>query len=160
VRSVLAGLDSTVPLSKVRLMDDVLTSAQSRPRFLTLLLSLFSGVALAIAIVGIYGVISYSVARRAREFGLRMALGAQQHDVLRMVLWQGASLTLWGTAIGVIGALLLARLMRSLLFGISATDPATFAGVALVLGVVAVASCYIPARRAMRIVPMDALRHE
>ncbi len=126
VRHEVQSIDSSVPVAHVRTMDDVLSSAQSRPRFLTLLLTLFSGVALVIATVGIYGVISYSVARRSKEFGLRMALGAQQKDVLGLVMKQGAVLALIGVGVGVAAAFGLTRLMSSLLFGVRATDAATF----------------------------------
>src|SRR5438445_2504045 len=115
------------------MMEDVLTRAQARPRFLTLLLSLFSGVALAIATVGIYGVISYSVARRTREFGLRMVLGARPADVLALVMKQGGRMTLAGLAAGVIAAFALTRLMSRVLFEVKPTDPATFASVTLLL---------------------------
>jgi putative ABC transport system permease protein len=142
------------------MMDDVVNRAQARPRFLTLLLSLFSLTALVIATVGIYGVVSYSVARRTKEFGLRMALGAQGGDVLRIVMRQGALMIFIGLVAGLIIALLLTRLMASVLFAIAPTDAATFASVAAVLAVVALAACYVPARRATRVDPMHTLRYE
>ena len=141
-------------------MDDVLSAAQSRPRFLTLLLALFSAVALAIATIGIYGVISYSVERRSKEFGLRMALGAQPSDVLSLVMKQGAGLALVGVAAGLIAAFALTRLMTTLLFGVTATDPATFAVVTAILTIVALAASYIPARRATKVDPIVTLRYE
>jgi ABC-type antimicrobial peptide transport system permease subunit len=141
-------------------MDDVLSRAQARPRFLTLLLTLFSVVALAIATVGIYGVVSYSVARRTKEFGLRMVLGAQSGDVLGLVMKQGAGMIAVGVAFGLVLALFLTRLMASLLFGIAPTDLATFATVTAVLFGVALAACYIPARRATRVDPIQTLRYE
>jgi ABC-type antimicrobial peptide transport system permease subunit len=147
-------------LADVRLMEDVLSRAQARPRFLTLLLSLFSAVALAIATVGIYGVVSYSVARRTKEFGLRMVLGAQGGDVLGLVMKQGAGMVLIGVAAGLVLALIFTRLMTSLLFGVTATDLPTFASVSVVLFGVALAACYIPARRATRVDPMQTLRYE
>ena len=137
VRHEVQSIDSSVPVAHVRTMDDVLSSAQSRPRFLTLLLTLFSCVALVIATVGIYGVISYSVARRSKEFGLRMALGAQQKDVLGLVMKQGAVLALIGVGVGVAAAFGLTRLMSSLLFGVRATDAATFVTVSALLGFIA-----------------------
>jgi putative ABC transport system permease protein len=160
VRRQLADIDSQVPISKIQPMEDVISSAQSRPRFLTLLLSIFSGVALALAAVGIYGLLSYSVARRSKEFGLRMALGAQQEDVLGMVLRQGAWMVASGLVAGVIAALALTRLMSSLLFHVRATDPLTFAIVSAGLAIVALLASYIPARRATKTNPMVALRYE
>jgi ABC-type antimicrobial peptide transport system permease subunit len=160
VREQLGELDSSIPISEVRLMENVLSVAQARPRFLTLLLTLFSGVALAIATVGIYGVVSFSVARRTKEFGLRMVLGAQSGDVLGLVMKQGAGMILLGVAAGLITAFALTRLMASLLFGIAPTDVLTYASVTAVLFGVALAACYIPARRATRVDPMQTLRYE
>jgi putative ABC transport system permease protein len=160
VRERLNVMDASLPLSDVRMMDDVMERAQARPRFLTLLLSLFSVTALAIAAVGIYGVVSYSVARRTKEFGLRMVLGAQGGDVLGLVMKQGALIVLIGLATGLITASLLTRLMVSLLFAVAPTDAATFASVTAGLAVVALAACYVPARRATRVDPMQTLRYE
>jgi predicted permease len=160
VRQQLNEIDPSLPLADVRRMENVLSRAQARPRFLTLLLSLFSVVALAIATVGIYGVVSYSVARRTKEFGLRMVLGAQSGDVLRLVLKQGAGMIAIGVAFGLVLALFLTRLMASLLFGVAPTDLATFASVTAVLFGVALAACYIPARRATRVDPIQTLRYE
>ncbi len=122
------------------------------------LLGSFAGVALLLAIIGMYGVIAYSVARRTQEVGIRRALGAQQADILRLILGQGLALALAGVAIGIGGAFALTRVMKSLLFHVTATDPATFAGIAILFIVVALAASYIPARRAARIDPMVALR--
>ncbi|HEY2460202.1 MAG TPA: ABC transporter permease [Candidatus Acidoferrum sp.] len=160
VREQLGELDSSLPLSDVRLMEDVLSRAQARPRFLTILLTLFSLVALAIATVGIYGVVSYSVARRTKEFGLRMVLGAQGGDVLGLVMKQGTGMVLVGIAAGLIISIALTRLMASLLFGIAATDLATFGTVTALLAGVALAACYVPARRATRVDPIQTLRYE
>jgi putative ABC transport system permease protein len=160
VRGQLNELDASLPLADVRTMDDVLERAQARPRFLTLLLSLFSMVALAIATVGIYGVVSFSVARRTKEFGLRMVLGAQSGDVLGLVMKQGALMVAIGLAAGLFFAFLLTRLMASLLFGVAPTDAATFASVTALLGGVSIAACYVPARRATRVDPMQTLRYE
>jgi putative ABC transport system permease protein len=160
VRSTLDAIDPTIPLSKVQTMEQVLSKAQSQPRFLTLLLSLFSGVALVIATVGIYGVISYSVVRRSKEFGLRMALGAQRSNVLTLVMQQGLVLIAIGVVAGVVAALALTHLMATLLFGVQPTDPATFLSVSAILAAVALAASYIPALRATRVDPMKALRHE
>jgi predicted permease len=160
VRERLNVMDASLPLSDVRMMDDVMERAQARPRFLTLLLSLFSVTALAIATVGIYGVVSYSVARRTKEFGLRMVLGAQGGDVLGLVMKQGAGMVVVGLVAGLVVAFALTRLMASLLFGVAPTDLATFASVTVVLAGVALAACYVPARRATRVDPMQTLRYE
>ena len=160
VREQLNEIDPSLPLADVRLMEDVLTRAQARPRFLTLLLTLFSGAALAIATVGIYGVVSYSVARRTKEFGLRMVLGAQGGDVLGLVMKQGAGMVAFGIAVGLATAFALTRLMASLLFGVTATDIPTFVSVTIILFGVALAACYIPARRATRVDPIQTLRYE
>jgi predicted permease len=160
VREQLGEIDPALPVADVRLMEDVLSRAQARPRFLTLLLSLFSFVALAIATVGIYGVVSYSVARRTKEFGLRMVLGAQGRDVLGLVMKQGAGMVAIGIVAGLVIAFALTRLMASLLFGVTATDLPTFAGVTVLLFAVALAACYLPARRATRVDPIQTLRYE
>jgi putative ABC transport system permease protein len=160
VRTEVRSIDPMIPVTNVQTVEQVLVSAQSRPRFLTLLLVLFSTVALIIATVGIYGVISFSVARRSKEFALRMALGAQQKDVLGLVMKQGALLTLFGIAAGVFGAFALTRLMASLLFGVPPTDAATFISVSALLAVIALCASFIPAQRATRVDPMQALRHE
>ncbi|PYU75524.1 MAG: hypothetical protein DMG52_07275 [Acidobacteria bacterium] len=160
VREQLNEIDPSPPLADIRMMEDVLTRAQARPRFLTLLLSLFSGVALAIATVGIYGVVSYSVARRTKEFGLRMVLGAQGGDVLGLVMKQGAGMVAIGIVAGLATAFALTRLMASLLFGVTPTDLPTFAAVTAVLFAVALAACYVPARRATCVDPIQTLRYE
>jgi putative ABC transport system permease protein len=141
-------------------MDQLLADSLSRSRFTMLLLGIFAVVALVLAAVGIYGLIAYSVTQRTQELGIRIALGAQRRDVLRLVLVQGTRLTLLGVAIGVLAALTLSRLLGALLFGVSATDPLTFAGVAGLLAVVALLACFIPARRATRVDPTVALRYE
>jgi putative ABC transport system permease protein len=160
VRQQMKDVDPSLPLADVRLMEDVLSRAEARPRFLTLLLTLFSVVALAIATVGIYGVVSYSVARRTKEFGLRIVLGAQTGDVLGLVMKQGAGMIAIGVACGLVLALFFTRLMASLLFGVTPTDLATFASVTAVLFGVALAACYIPARRATKVDPLQTLRYE
>jgi predicted permease len=154
------AIDPALPVANVRTMDEVLSVAESRPRFLTLLLTLFSLLALLLAAIGIYGLMAYSVAQRTQEIGIRMALGAQPRDVLRLTLESGMGLTLIGVVLGCAAALTLSRAMTSLLFGVSATDPATFAVVALLLAGVAMLACFVPARRATRIDPMVALRYE
>jgi putative ABC transport system permease protein len=132
----------------------------SQPRFQALLLGLFSGLALILAAVGIYGVISYSVIQRTHEIGIRMSLGAQPGQVLRLVMGQGARLALAGILIGAAAALALTRFMQSLLFEVRPADPLTFVAIVGLLALVALAACYIPARRAMRVDPMTALRYE
>ena len=160
IRSQIREMDAALPVSRVRSMEQVLETAQARPRFLTLLLSIFSFVAIGLAAVGVYGVISYSVARRTSEFGIRLALGAGSGDLLGRVLREGLVLGAIGLAIGVGGALLLTRFLKELLFGISAVDPLTFAAMgAALLGVTALA-CLAPARRATKVDPIIALRNE
>jgi putative ABC transport system permease protein len=137
-----------------------MSDAITRPRFITLLLGVLAAIALALAVVGIYGLMSYGVIERTHEIGIRMALGAQRNDVLKMVVGQGLVLTLIGIVVGIGAAFLLTRFMESLLYGVTATNPLTFLGVPLVLLAVALAACLIPARRATRVDPMIALRHE
>ncbi|MFZ0334921.1 MAG: FtsX-like permease family protein, partial [Candidatus Acidiferrales bacterium] len=144
----------------VQTLDEVLANSMAARRLSMILLGAFAALALALASVGIYGVISYLVGQRTHEIGVRMALGAQQSDVLRLILGEGGRMALVGVVIGVAAALGLTRLMKGMLFGVSASDPLTFMGVAIVLIVVALAACYIPARRAMRVDPMVALRYE
>ena len=152
-------MDASLPLSDVRMMNDVMERAQARPRFLTLLLGLFSVTALAIATVGIYGVVSYSVARRTKEFGLRMVLGAQGGDVLGLVMKQGALMVLIGLAAGLIHVAV-NPIDGQLVVRHCANRAATFASVTAVLAVVALAACYVPARHATRVDPMQTLRYE
>jgi putative ABC transport system permease protein len=144
----------------IRPMEWWLEGSLARRRFNTILLGIFAAAALLIAAVGIYGVISYSVAQRTHEIGIRMALGAQQTDVLKMVVGQGLRLVLIGLGIGLTAALALTRALSSFLFGVAATDAATFASVALLLIAVALLACYIPAHRATKVDPLVALRHE
>jgi putative ABC transport system permease protein len=138
----------------------VVNDSVSTRRNTLILLSLFSGLALVLSAIGIYGVVSYSVAQRIREIGIRMALGAQRGDVLRLVLGQGARIAGAGIAIGIAASLLLTRLMAKLLYSVSAADPATFLAVAVLLALIVLAACYIPARRSTKLDPLIALRQE
>ncbi len=160
IRGVVGSIDKDQPIFAISTMDQLRDQSVTARRMTLFLLGAFSGLALALAAIGIYGVISYAVARRTHEIGIRMALGAQHSTVLGMVLGQGGRIALVGIGIGIIGALGLTRLMSSLLFSVSAYDPVTFAGVAILLALVALVACYIPARRAMRVDPIVALRHE
>jgi putative ABC transport system permease protein len=160
VRQELRQVDSQLPIYDVKTMDQVLYTVTARPRFLTFLLVVFASVAVLLAAIGIYGIMSYTVAQGTREIGIRSALGAQRRDLLTMVLSKGLKLTLIGIALGVAGAFGLTRLMSNLLFGVSATDPLTFAGVTALLVLVALLATYIPARRATKVDPLVALRYE
>jgi putative ABC transport system permease protein len=160
IRQAVDSIDKGLPLTNVESFPDALGASVAQERFRTLVLSSFSGIALILAAVGIFGVISYSASQRTHEIGIRMALGAQQGNVLRLILGHGAKLAIFGLSAGAVAALLLTRLMASLLYGVSATDPITFGTVAIVLLGVALIACYIPAHRAMRVDPMVALRHE
>jgi putative ABC transport system permease protein len=159
-RQELQQMDPEQPMAAISTMDELLAGSLSRSRFTMLVLGLFAALALVLACVGIYGVIAYSVTQRTQEFGIRMALGANRRDVLRLVLGQGTRLTFLGIGLGIVAALIVTRLMGTLLYGISATDPLTFTAVALLLAVVGLAACYIPARRATRVDPIVALRYE
>jgi putative ABC transport system permease protein len=160
VRKTVWEVDGDQPVSNVSTMEGVLSESIARQRFSTLLFGIFAGVALVLAAVGIYGVMSYSMAQRTREIGIRMALGAQRRDVLKLAVGQGLRLVAVGVAVGLAGALALSRVMTSLLYGVSATDPATLATISLVLVAVALLASYIPARRATKVDPLIALRYE
>jgi predicted permease len=160
VRQAVWAVDKDQPISNVRTMDQVFGAAVSRERFQMLLLSLFAALALVLACVGLYGVISYSVAQRTHEIGVRMALGAQPRDVLRLVIRQGMLLTFAGLLLGIAGGLAATRVMVDLLFGVTATDAVTFFSVAGLLVLVAFFACYVPARRATKVDPLIALRYE
>jgi predicted permease len=158
VRSQVLAIDRDQAVSGVRTMDDVVEAEVGQRRLILMLLGLFAGAALLLTLVGIYGMIAYWVVQRTKEFGIRGALGAQQGNILWLVIGQGLSLTLGGEAIGIAGALALTRVMKALLFQVSATDPLTFVGIGLLLVLLALTATYIPARRATRIDPMAALR--
>ena len=160
IRNVVRDLDSSLPVYNLRNMNEVVSKSMVQPRFLALLLATFSGIALFLAAIGIYGVMSYSVAQRTQEIGVRMALGARQLHVLRLVFGQSLLMLLTGTAIGLVGAFALTRLMRTLLFEVAASDPLTYVSVVGLLTVVALVASYIPARRAAKVDPLIALRYE
>jgi predicted permease len=160
VKKQIWSLDGQIPVSDVHAMDELIAVSLAQQRFNMLLLGLFAALALILAAVGIYGAMAYAANQRTHEIGIRTALGAQRRDVLRLVMRDGAKIALFGIASGIAGALALTHLMASLLFEVKPTDPATFAGVAILLAFVVLAACYIPARRAMRVDPMVALRYE
>jgi putative ABC transport system permease protein len=159
-RNELRQMDPNEPMASVATVEELLADSFSRSRFTMIVLGVFAATALLLAAVGIYGVVAYTVAQRTNEIGIRVAMGAQRRDVLRLVLGQGSRLIFLGVALGVAAGLLMTRLMTGLLYGISATDPLTFAGVALLLTAIALLACYVPARRAMRVDPLVALRYE
>jgi putative ABC transport system permease protein len=160
IRSAIYEIDRDQPIASTRPLGELLAASVARQRFAMFLFAVFSGVALLLSAIGIYGVMAYSVTQRTSEIGLRMALGAQRSDVLRLVFAQGGRLIALGLAAGLGGALLLTRFLASLLFGVNALDPVTFTVVAVLLTAVAASACWLPARRAARVDPMVALRHE
>ncbi|HKE33491.1 MAG TPA: ABC transporter permease [Candidatus Angelobacter sp.] len=160
VKKQLWSVDNQIPVSEVQSMDDLMADSIAQQRFNMLLLGLFAALALVLAGVGIYGMMAYRVGQRMHEVGICVALGAQRGDVLKLVIGDGAKLALLGIAIGIAGAVALTRVMEKLLFAVTPTDPATFAVVAIALAIVALAACYIPARRAMKVDPVAALRYE
>ena len=160
IRQIVANMDPTLPVVRLRTMDEVFGEAVSRPRVLAQLLGLFAGLALLLAAIGTYGILSYSVSERRKEIGIHMALGATRARVLSMVLGQGATVTAVGLAVGVAASLLLTRLLQTQLFNVKPTDPATIGGVIACIALVAAAACYLPASRATRVDPMVVLRNE
>jgi predicted permease len=160
IKRQIAALDPTLALSEIQSMEEIAARSIATQRFNMMIVGLFAALGVVLAAVGIYGVTSYTVAQRTPEIGLRIALGAQAHNVVRLVLRQGLGVTLLGTAIGLAGAYGVTRLIKSLLFGVSETDPLTFGLIGLLLITVALAACYLPARRATRVDPMVALRYE
>jgi putative ABC transport system permease protein len=160
VRAAVAELDRDLPLVNLRTMDELMTEAVAPPRFRTVLVSMFAVVGLLLAAIGIYGVMAYAVTERTHELGVRIALGADRGDVLRMVLGEAAWLAGGGVALGIAGALGATRLIQTLLFGVTATDVVTFTGIALLLASTALVASYLPARRATRVDPMVALRYQ
>jgi len=160
VQAAVHRLDKDLPLYAVRTMDQVLDGSMARERMSMLILLVFATVALTLASVGLYGVVAHGVTERTHEIGVRMALGAEPHHVLRLVVRQGLSMAVIGTAIGVAASVALSRTVQSLLFGVTATDPMTFGAVVAMLLGVALVACYIPAWRATRVDPTTALRAE
>ena len=154
------AMDADVPLFGVKSMEEYLSASVAAPRFNTTLLSIFAGVALVLTIVGLYGVMSYSVVQRTNEIGIRLALGAQSRDVLLMIIKQGSKLIVVGLAIGLVGAFAATRVIASLLFGVTTKDPFTFVAAAVLLAIVALLACYVPAWRATKVDPLEALRYE
>jgi putative ABC transport system permease protein len=159
-REQVAALDKGVPVYQVATMDQLLSASIAPQRFDLFLLALFAAIAMILAAVGLYGVISFTVSRRIHEIGIRLALGARPGEILRLITWQGMSLVMIGLAFGLAASFLLTHLMASLLYGVDPTDPLTFASVTALLVLVAFVACYIPARRAMRVDPTIALRCE
>jgi putative ABC transport system permease protein len=154
------SIDPDIPAYHIKTVEEYLDGTIAIPRFNTVLLGIFAVLALVLTSIGLYGVISYSVAQRTHEIGIRMALGAQPRDMLRLVVGQGIRLGVYGVGLGLIAAFAFTHFLSSLLFGITATDPISFATVVVTLLAVVVLACYIPARRAMRVDPMVALRYE
>jgi putative ABC transport system permease protein len=159
VRQEVKAIDKNLPVS-FGAMEQVFARSTANRRYNVILLGVFAALALLLAVVGISGVMSYAVTQSTREIGIRLALGAQSRDVLKLVLGQGLVLTLLGVGIGLAGALALTRLMANLLYGVTATDPMIFTTVSLLMVIVALIACYVPARRAMKVDPMVALRYE
>jgi putative ABC transport system permease protein len=160
LRAAVRSVSNNLPVYDIRTLDQYLGLALAQRRFNALLLGLFAGLAVVLSAVGLYGVVSYSVGQRMHEFGVRMALGAESIDVMRMALVEGLTLVLIGLGLGLAGALALTRFLSSLLYGVKSSDPITFIVVSAVLTGVALFACYIPARRAAKVHPMEALRYE
>jgi putative ABC transport system permease protein len=160
IKNAIRAADKDQPIFNVKTMDEIISGVVSAQRLAFILLGIFAFLALTLAAVGIYGVTSYSVSQRTHEIGIRMALGARESDVFRLVVGHGLTLGLVGVGLGVAGALVLTRFLASLLYGIRPTDPLTYLVVSLVLTAVAALASYIPARRATKVDPMEALRYE
>jgi FtsX-like permease family len=159
-RNTIRAIDSDLPLANVKPLAEIVSDSMTQPRFVMLLIAAFGALALLLAMIGMYGVISYSVAQRTQEIGIRVALGAQRRTIFQMILGQGARLAAFGIAIGLLAASGVTRVMGSFLYGVTATDPLTFAIVSVLLLGLTLLACYVPARRAMKVDPMVALRYE
>ena len=160
VRAAVREIDPQQAIAKLRPMEAIVGSSIAQPRFRTLLLGLFGALAVVLAVIGLYGVLAYTVTQRTHEIGIRMALGAQMRDVLNLVVLQGMTLALAGIAIGLLAGLALTGVLSSMLYEVKPTDPITFGSVGLLLTAAAFLACYFPARRAARVDPMEALRYE
>jgi putative ABC transport system permease protein len=160
VREVVQDVDRAQPVTQIRTMENIVSDSVTQPRFNLTLLGVFGAIALLLSAAGIYGVTSYAVNQRTNEIGIRLAVGAKAQDVFRLMMIQGMKPAVIGLAIGLIAAIGLTRLMASLLFGVSATDPMTFGALTVILLSVALVACFFPARRAMKVDPMIALRYE
>jgi putative ABC transport system permease protein len=160
VRDQIWSADKTHPILEIMTVEELISNSVAAPRFRVVLLGTFAGLALLLALVGIYGVVSYSVAQRTHEFGVRMALGASQSDVLRQVVGQGLVMAMSGAALGLAAALAISRVLTSMLYELRPTDPPSFVGAAILLTCVSLVACYVPARRATKVDPMVALRYE
>jgi putative ABC transport system permease protein len=160
MRQAVQSIDRDQPIRRAQTLNAAIAKTVAPLRFVTVLLALFAGLALTLAIIGIYGVMSYAVAQRTQEIGIRMALGAQYHDVLKLVMGHGVILTLVGIGLGLACALALTRVMASLLFEVGPTDATTFAVVSIIQATIAMLACYLPARRATKVDPLVALRYE
>ena len=160
LRKELAAMDATIPLTNVRVFEEYISRSLARPRFNTLLLSIFAGTALLLTAIGIYGVLAYSVAQRTSEIGIRIALGAGKSSIFRLIVGQAMTLVGISLVLGLAGAFAATRLLNSLLFGVGASDPGTFVGIVLLVSAVAFIAAWLPARRATRVDPIIALRAE
>jgi putative ABC transport system permease protein len=160
VREVIKSMDNNLPIVATMSMDELIDKSMNGRRLVTVLMSLFAGLAMFMAAIGLSSTISYTVSERTNEIGIRMAMGAQRLDILKLIMSQGVFLIVLGIVIGLLGAYALTKVLASMLFGVSATEPGAFASIAIVLGVIALLACYMPARRATKIQPVEALRYE